>query len=485
MTPADPTALQHSAPVAAAVPVVRAAGLTVADAAGRILLDAAGLELPAGRVTALVGRSGSGKTTLACALLGHLGPGLRRVAGAVDVLGHDPFTRDGRRAIRGRITGYVPQDPTAALDPRRTVLAQLRTADRIARPARAPRSDRAERIARAVADAALEPELLHRRPGQLSGGQAQRALLAWSLLIRPSLIVLDEPTSGLDPDTAHRVGATFAALPWHPAVLLVSHDRDLVGRLADHVVEMDAGALRPGRSDSDPAPERPAARGPGPLRAGAVLRVEGLTVRRGGSRVLDAVDMAVAEGELVAVRGASGSGKTTLARALCGLTEPDAGTVRWRGTRLPGSAAARVRAGAALLAYVGQDPRAALNPRETVRRTLARARAAADRNGRGGGDLPELLARFGLSAELLDRTPDRLSGGQRHRLVLARAVASAPAVLVCDETTAALDPAAEQHVLDALDLVRAGGVPVLFVTHRAAVAARADRTLTLDHGRLR
>ncbi|WP_158079124.1 ATP-binding cassette domain-containing protein [Actinomadura sp. CNU-125] len=86
---------------------------------------------------------------------------------------------------------------------------------------------------------------------------------------------------------------------------------------------------------------------------------------------------------------------------------------------------------------------------------------------------------------MLDRTPDRLSGGQRHRIALARALAAVPAAVVCDETLASLDHATARLVLDALDAWRrATGSAVLLITHQDEVTARADRVLTLSGERL-
>ncbi len=465
--------------------VARVRGLTISTPDGVHLLDGVDLELAGGQVTGLVGASGSGKTTLALCLLGHLGRGLLRTAGTVEVTGADSFLPAVRRRLRGRVTGYLPQDPASALDPRRRVLAQLRTAARIACPGE-DRAARTARIVDAAREAALDPDLLRRFPGQLSGGQAQRAVLAWTMVTRPRLILLDEPTSGLDPDTALRLSRRFAALPWRPAVLLISHDLGLVDRVAGRTLTMDRGRLSDAR-----APVRAPAVPPFPAATATslttpALTCTGVTVRHGASPVLQDVAVQIGAGEIVGVRGASGSGKSTLARALCGLLRPAAGDLLVHGARIDWDAGARARAGQPYLAYAGQDARAVLNPHETVRQALTRALDSAARRGRATGrTLADITDRFALGPELLDRTPDRLSGGQRHRVALARAVAAAPAVLVCDESTASLDQDTEARVLDTLDGLRRDGTAILLVTHSDRVAARADRVLTLHEGRLR
>lgn len=479
---------------------------------GQAVLDGVDMDVREGTVTALTGESGSGKTTLLHALLGHLGPGLRVSAGYVDVRGHDPFTRTGARQLRGRVIGYLPQDPAVALDPRRRIGSQLATAARVAHP-REGRRSRLDRVLEAATAAALDHDLLSRRPGRLSGGQAQRALLTWVLVTHPRVILLDEPTSGLDTDTARRVVSAVTTLSWRPAVLLVTHDLDLIASHCDSVLRLVDGRLLPaevgpGRPDPeatagptgpgrDPAADRarPATASPRakrrPVRA---LAAEGVTIVRGGTTVVDNESLYLDRGELVALRGRSGSGKTSLARAVSGLTPPDSGRLSVHGVAVPWEAGARVRKGHPFVAYVGQDARAALHPQETAHRTLDRATAAARRRRLAGDGAPEepldggaadLLDRFGLPPDVLDRTPERLSGGQRHRVLLARAIAAAPTVLVCDETTAALDHPTVARVLDALDLLRRHtGLAVLFITHQDSVVSRADRVLTLTGGRL-
>ncbi|GLY17111.1 ABC transporter ATP-binding protein [Kineosporia sp. NBRC 101677] len=471
------------------------AGLSIHAANGTAVLDGVDLQLWPGTVTAVVGESGAGKTTLALALLGHLGPGLRLTGGQVRVTGRDPFA--DRKALRGKVTGYLPQDPASALDPQRRLQAQLLTAARIAHPGQ-ERQQLQERVREAAEAAVLEPGLLKRHPRSLSGGQAQRALLAWTFVTRPALLILDEPTSGLDAVTAARVHQAFTTLPWSPAVLVISHDHDLVAAAADEVREIRSGrwappssqpdqparSARPAGAMTDPRPtDRKTDERPGQ----AYLSATGLSLYRGGRPVLAAADLHLDRGEMLAIQGVSGCGKTSLGRALAGLAPPTSGSLLLDGQVLDWDAATRAHKRQPFIAYVGQDARAALNPHESVGRTLRRAAAAATRAGRETRIEPaDLLKQLGLPEDVTPRTPDEFSGGQRHRLALARALTAAPDVLIADETLAALDHATTEQVLEALQKWREShGIPMLLITHSERVAASADRVLTISGGRLR
>ena len=167
----------------------------------------------AGEVLGLVGESGSGKTTVALALLGHARRGLRITAGqirldGVDLLGLRP---GDLRAARGAKVAYVPQDPSAALNPTLRVGTQLAEALRVHPGAVDDPAARAIEVLRETRlDAA--PEMLRRYPHQLSGGQQQRVGLAMAFCCRPSLIVLDEPTTGLDVSTQRHILETVRSL---------------------------------------------------------------------------------------------------------------------------------------------------------------------------------------------------------------------------------------------------------------------------------
>ena len=202
--------------------------------------------VPAGQVLGLVGESGSGKTTVALALLGHARRGLRITSGQVRLDGVDllRLSPADLRAARGAKVSYVPQDPSAALNPTLKVGTQLREALRVHAGAV---DDPAARVAEVMQEARLDatPEMLNRYPHQLSGGQQQRITLAMAFACRPSLIVLDEPTTGLDVSTQRHVLDTVRSLcrSYGVAAVYVSHDLAVVSGLVSQVAVMYAGRI--------------------------------------------------------------------------------------------------------------------------------------------------------------------------------------------------------------------------------------------------
>ncbi|OON27409.1 hypothetical protein BSA16_32200 [Micromonospora sp. Rc5] len=499
---------------------VRVVGLD-AEVAGRRLLARVSFTVAAGEVLALVGRSGSGKTTAGRALLGEAGPGVR-LAGRVEVAGRavSPATPPPPGVV-----GYVPQQPSAALNPVRRIGAVLReVALRHTRPERrtpgGPPGDAAARatvtrrsaVRRAVADVLArvdlpaDREFLRRFPHQLSGGQQQRLVVAHALLARARVLVADEPTTGQDSltrrDVAHELRTLADA---GMAVVLLSHDLHLVRAVADRLVVLDAGAVVEAGPAADvlaaPRDERTrrllAAAPAAPLAAASAAAAPALRVgdliaaHRAGARrrtVLRGVTAAVAPGGCLAVVGRSGSGKTTLARCVAGLHPPRGGTVGLDGRPLAGTLDRRTRADLAAVQYVFQDARASFHPHrsvlEQVSRAAVRLRALPPTRARDAAR--RALGEVGLAADVVARRPDRLSGGELQRAALARALLAEPHVVICDEITSGLDTVSRDRIVALVDrLRRAHGLALVVISHDRDVVARlADHVVVLDAGQV-
>jgi peptide/nickel transport system ATP-binding protein/oligopeptide transport system ATP-binding protein len=220
----------------------------------------------------------------------------------------------------------------------------------------------------------------------------------------------------------------------------------------------------------------------------ALLEVDGLVKHFGDVRAVDGVSFTLDAGETLALVGESGCGKSTLGRCLLRLVEPTAGDVRFQGRDV-----LRLR-GADLLAFrrqaqiVFQDPFAALNPRLRVGQALAEPLLVHRLCPRS--EFPErvasLLEMVGLPAASAGRYPHEFSGGQRQRLVIARALATRPRLIVADEPVSALDVSVQAQVLNLLqDLQERLGVAYLFVAHNLAVVRQvAHRTAVMYLGKV-
>ncbi|MFA6964343.1 ABC transporter ATP-binding protein [Bosea sp. (in: a-proteobacteria)] len=203
---------------------------------------------------------------------------------------------------------------------------------------------------------------------------------------------------------------------------------------------------------------------------------------------LHGVDLQVGKGEIVAVIGESGSGKTTLARVIAGLHAPASGTVTLNGETLAGLDAQRTAAQRRLVQLAVQMADTALNPKHRLRRILGRVLfffhglngAAAESRMR------ELLAMVSLPAHYLDRYPTEISGGEKQRVNLARALAAEPEILICDEITSALDTIVAGQIVALVKRLRDElGLTIIFISHDlATVASIADRVTVLRHGRV-
>ena len=498
-------------------PLVDIRDLTVRFGQAQPVLHGVSLQLHRGECLALVGESGSGKSVTARTLAGLTGRGAQVHAAKLAFQGIDLrqlHERDWQR-LRGASIGFVMQDALGALDPLRRVGAeieeplQLHTALRL--------EARRLRVLELLRDVGVpEPELRARQyPWQLSGGLRQRALIASAIACNPRLIIADEPTTALDATVQAQVIALLESLRGADnALLMVSHDLSVVSRLADRVAVMRHGVIvEQGTAEQvlqDPQHGytqsllraaravhfQPARRLLAVVEPELEPRGEVLLEARGLSKsfigpdqrrrtVLDQVSLQLRRGETLGIVGESGSGKTTLTRLILGLESADAGDVWINGQRWAALDARQKRQARRAVQVVFQDPLNSFDPRYTVQRVLFEALAVAGLPRRDWRKRAvELLDLVRLDTSLLARRPIELSGGQRQRIAIARALASQPQILICDEPVSALDVSVQAQILELLDdLKRRLGLACLFISHDLGVINHvSERVLVMKDG---
>ncbi len=225
-----------------------------------------------------------------------------------------------------------------------------------------------------------------------------------------------------------------------------------------------------------------------------LLSVAGLVKYFAGSRAgqtihaVNDVSFAISAGETVGLVGESGSGKSTIGRAVAKLITPTAGTIRFDGQDISGLSPLAARPFRDRIQIVFQDPYGALNPRMRVANLIGELlmlHTDLDRDARSAR-VKEIAAQVRLSAELLDRFPHELSGGQLQRVCIARAIATKPRLIVLDEPTSSLDLSVRAGILELLrDLQRQTGVAMLFISHDLdTVRLVSHRILVLYLGRV-
>ena len=499
-----------------------------------------------GETIGIVGESGSGKSVTSYAVMRILDRAGRIAQGTISFSGiplHDA-REDVMLDLRGREISMIFQNPRAALNPIRQVGRQIE--DVLVRHAQATSQNAKGKAIELLKLVRInDPEgRYHAYPFELSGGMCQRVVIAIALACQPRLLIADEPTTGLDVTTQKTVMDLVADLTRERqmSTILITHDLGLAAQYCDRIVVMQKGDVvetataaqifkapahdytkrlmratpRPGITIRDLLPEDQAREAievsTRAVDAEPILSVRelvkeypraggGLLAKLGSAkektatpvafRAVDGISFDVGAGESVGLVGESGCGKSTTSSMVMRLLDQTSGTIMFDGIDIA-AVPAKMFATHALrpkLQMVFQDPTDSLNPRFTA------FRAIADPLYRLGGvkSTDEAHARVdaladdvGLPRTLLDRFPHQLSGGQKARVGIARAIALSPKLLILDEPTAALDVSVQAVVLNLLvDLKARLGMSYLFVSHDLhVVRLLCDRVIVMKGGRI-
>ncbi|MEO5861016.1 MAG: dipeptide ABC transporter ATP-binding protein [Burkholderiales bacterium] len=497
-------------------------------------------DIPANSTVALVGESGSGKTVSAMAIIGLL-PKESSIVSKHSAIIYDRknlLACDAAllREIRGKAISMIFQEPMSSLNPVICVGDQI--AESLIVHLRLSRKQawaRARDLLREVG--ITEPERrIKSYPHELSGGQQQRVMIAMAIACEPKLLIADEPTTALDVTIQRQILDLIAKLQQRRrmSVLFITHDLDVVGEIADHVIVMREGeikeagsaesiftspqhaytkallACRP-RVDSRPHrlaviedfanSESPAVLRSAPRRGAndgdpIILEAKGVSkdfmVRDGlfsrkPFRAVNDVSFRLPKGRTVGLVGESGSGKSTLGLTLMRLHAATAGEVWFDGKNLLALSGDEFQSYRRRIQIIFQNPYASLNPRFSVGNILIEPMQihgiGANEEERTGLAV-ELMKKVGLPLASLRKYPHEFSGGQRQRIAIARCLTMKPDVLICDESVSALDVSIQAQVLNLLqDLQDEFGMSYLFISHDLAVVKYiSDTILVMQNG---
>ena len=510
----------------------------------RLLINRLSFFINSNEILAIVGESGSGKSLTALAIAGllfqtQLSVGSQKMQLSGQELSH--LSHKDWQTVRARNLGMVFQEPQSSLNPSMRCGPQVM--ERLQQSKIGTPQEYRNKVLEAFYKVQLpQPNRIFKAyPHELSGGQKQRVMIAMALIGSPKLLIADEPTTALDVTVQKEILSLIKdrQKAHKMSVLFISHDLSVVARFADRVLVLNQGMLiesgtvaeifkNPQESYTQgllyarPKPDKRLKRLPTvadfsekhknfkyiskSTRAKKhrelysqkpLLKVEGLVKEypmtqhwfkeNQNLKAVNKVSFDLYQGETLGLVGESGCGKSTISRALVNLDPPTSGDIRYKGRSIIGLNPKELRDFRKKIQLVFQDPYAALHPLKYIGDAIAEPIYVHGLvNGKDAQKkrVLQLFEQVGLGAELYHRYPHQMSGGQRQRAVIARALATEPELLLLDESVAALDISVQAQVLNLLsDLKEQLKLSYLFISHDLNVVKYiSDRILVMQKG---
>ena len=506
------------------------------------------ITIKSSEVLGIVGESGAGKSTIGNAIVNLLDAPGEIVKGKVIFEGQNLVGMDDKamRTIRGKRIGMIFQDPQTSLNPIMTIGNQLIETIRFTKDIdKVSAYNEATELLDSVG--IDNPKLrMKSYPHQFSGGMRQRVVIALSLAGNPDLIIADEPTTALDVSVQSQILELIKSLckKRRLGVIIITHDIGVIANIADRVTVMYHGSivetglvrqvLLSPKHDYTKSLIAAVPRSDIKLkRFQSIDFIEGNTYRnkrinldnhwlgeklnqKKSAKAISVIDLNkefilknsilfknriylkavnnvsfdINKGESFGIVGESGSGKSTIARLIAGLIKVDTGSIKIFDQEVVNNKnKGEVINSQRDVQMIFQDPYSSLNPRMRVQDIIAEPikfyKTASDHN-MIIKIVSDLLNHVGMSKADLLKYPNQFSGGQRQRISIARALASRPKILICDEPTSSLDVSVQAHILNLLkDLQDELGLTMLFISHDLPVIRQmCDRVAVMRKGNI-
>lgn len=439
------------------------------------LVKGAKLTVNEGECVALIGPSGCGKTTLARSIL-RLQQNAT-INGSIQFQGQEllSLTEKEMQHIRGGKIAMIFQEPMSALNPLQTIQTQIMESLMLHQNSPTP-----QHVYTLLEQVELKnpDRIASSYPHQLSGGERQRAMIAMALAGKPKLLIADEPTTALDTKTQNQILLLLKKLQkdLNLSILFITHDIELVQHFSNRIYAMEDGTTKENQVPILPdfgQPVSPKDNAP------TILEIKNLTIKYNKKTVVQDFSCQLHQGETLALLGHSGSGKSSIGHAIVRLIDAS-GQVMLNNKNFLTLQGKELKKTRGKIQMVFQDPFSSLNPRWMVRDIIlegAKIHAISDMKRR----LLQTLKAVHLPTSILTRYPHELSGGQRVRVALARALILRPKILILDEITTQLDIHTQVEIIKLLkELQQKEGLSYLFISHdQRTVQALAHHSIWL------
>lgn len=432
--------------------------------------------LSEGEIAGLVGPSGSGKSTIAEALLDLLPD--RPAQGEILLCGENLLEKTPLQMekMRGKTIALINQNVMTALHPTKTIGQQID--ETLCHHKKISGREAKKETLKLLAKVQLLPAHYDSYPHELSGGMRQRAMIAMAICCTPKLLIADEPTTALDVTIQAEIIALLKEL--RLTILFITHDLSLAATLCDKIFVMHEGKIVEAGTPQEifyspchpitqllVAPKTPSLSEP--LSAlNPLLEVRELS-KTYKTKAVENVSFSLHAGETVGLIGESGCGKSTLGKMIAGLMKPTSGTIRFDGK----------------VQMVFQDPYGSLDPKMRVKEIIGEGFEIHGIKNRERS-IRRLLSLVHLPEHFEERYPHELSGGEKQRIGIARALSIEPHLLVCDEPLSSLDTITQQYMIELfIELQRKLTLSYLFISHDLPTLRQiAHRIIVMYRGKI-
>ncbi|MCK9329819.1 MAG: ATP-binding cassette domain-containing protein [Candidatus Cloacimonetes bacterium] len=453
------------------------------------ILEDVNFDLAGNEVVSIIGESGCGKTTLAKAIAGLL-PASAIKNGEILIDGTDVLSlkKSDLSKVRGKKIGLTFQDSFASLNPTLKIWSQMKYVlkEKYKQENYKFIYNKACSVLKLVGLIDCH-RILQSYPAELSGGTNQKINFALSIIQEPDVLILDEPTSSLDILSQEEILKIIQYLCSYKkmTIIFITHNILLAARISDKIIIMRNGhniesCSRNSFNTFDFKNEYAISlyndallhrnnnsKNTSPITK--LIEFSNVSKTFSGKKVINNTSFAIARGESFGLIGRTGSGKSTICKLICGIYKADCGTIKIDNkTRIE---------------MVFQNPNSSINPYRSIQDSLNENCIISKSKRYSESFLLEYIKSFGLPEDTLHKIPSQLSGGQKQKIAIIRALLNQPDIIIFDEPTSSLDVTSQKNILNIIKEIQTKYLlTYIFISHNPNVIEyMCDRHVVVGH----